>query len=195
MGLSSLVHPVGVLDDTTGAAQRQYSRVGWTAIRLHELFDSSGQPSSRPFVQLSKVGSSWPFSTTGLHLLRRPASLRMRPSLTAAINPITRAPTTMIFSSIGLLLACSPSESASGAGAPIPPSDELARDQGLELPLELGELVAVSSQAAAEIVERVLEPLPLLGDELQEAVPFGLELTDLPLQLLRVPAGVLRLAL
>ena len=48
--------------------------------------------------------------------------------------------------------------------------------------------------AAAELVERPLEPLPLVGDELQEAVPFGLELTDASFQRLRVPASRLRLS-
>ena len=80
----------------------------------------------------------------------------------------------MIFSSIGL--------------------SRLARDQRLELPLELGDLVAVSPDAATELVERALEPLPLLGDEQQEAVPFGVELTDLLLELLLRPTGLLRLA-
>ncbi len=47
--------------------------------------------------------------------------------------------------------------------------------------------------AAAEIVERPVEPVTLIGDELQEAVPFGLELTDLSLELVRVPASRLRL--
>ena len=46
-------HPFGVCDETTGAAQRQYWRLGCTAIRLHDLFVMSGQPSRRPFEQLS----------------------------------------------------------------------------------------------------------------------------------------------
>ena len=47
--------------------------------------------------------------------------------------------------------------------------------------------------SAAEVVEGPVEPLALLGHDSQEAVPFGLELTDLPLELLCVPARRLRL--
>src|SRR4051794_36526489 len=97
-----VAHPVGVCDETTGAWQRQYSRSGWTEIRLHDLFVMSGQPSRRPFEQLSNVGSDRPLTVTVLQELRRPASRRTRLSLTAAIRPISKAPTTMIFSSIGL---------------------------------------------------------------------------------------------
>ena len=52
----------------------------------------------------------------------------------------------------------------------------------------------MSPDAAAELVERPPEPVLFFGDERQEAVPFGLELVDLLLEILRVSAGRLGLA-
>ena len=46
----------------------------------------------------------------------------------------------------------------------------------------------MAPDAAAEVAERLVEPLALLGHELQEAVPFGLELTDVLLEPQCVPA-------
>lgn len=79
---------------------------------------------------------------------------------------------------------------------PIPPSDEraLARNERLELPLELGQLVRVAPDSASELVECVLEPLTLRGDELLQIVSLGLELTDSLLEPLCVALGSLRLA-
>ncbi len=79
---------------------------------------------------------------------------------------------------------------------PIPPSDELAlaRNERLELPLELGQLVRVAPDAASELVERVLEPLTFRGDELLQTVSLGFELTDSLLEPFCVALGRLRLA-
>lgn len=79
---------------------------------------------------------------------------------------------------------------------PIPPSDELAlaRNERLELSLELGQLVCVAPDAASELVERVLEPLTLRGDELLQTVSLGFELTDSLLEPFCVALGGLRLA-
>jgi hypothetical protein len=79
---------------------------------------------------------------------------------------------------------------------PIPPSDELAlaRNERLELPLELGQLVRVAPDAASELVERVFEPLTFRGDELLQTVSLGFELTDSLLEPFCVALGRLRLA-
>ena len=53
------------------------------------------------------------------------------------------------------------------AESPLRTNSWLPGNQRLELPLELGELVAVPPDAAAERVERLLEPFALLGEELQ----------------------------
>ena len=74
------------------------------------------------------------------------------------------------------------------------PNYALARNQGLELPLELGELLRVAPDAAAELVERVLEPFALGGDEVLEAVALGFELTDSLLEPFCVALGHVRLA-
>ena len=52
----------------------------------------------------------------------------------------------------------------------------------------------MTPDAAAERVERLLEPLALPVDELVQAVTLGLELADPSLELLGIPAGSLGLA-
>src|SRR5436853_276965 len=69
-----------------------------------------------------------------------------------------------------------------------------ARNQRLELSLELGELGAVPADTATERVERLFEALALDCDKLVQFVPLGFELADPQLELLRVQLGCLGLA-